>query len=91
MFKDIIYIATAFSRSAKDTPLFKLSASCAIIHVLVKPIQTLILHQVYKERGGEYGFNIGRVLPGHNYENIGTEDEAESFVSNTYKVLDYVR
>ena len=45
----------------------------------------IIIHQIYKDRGGEYGFNFQHVLPGSGrYENI--DDEAESFQSNTYKV-----
>ena len=46
----------------------------------------IIIHQIYKDRGGEYGFNFQHVLPGSGrYENI--DDEAESFQSNTYKVV----
>merc|ERR1739838_139022 len=84
---DIIYVSTSFNGANKDSSLFKLSAAAVIIHILVKPVQTLILYQIYKDRGGEYGFNIGHVLPGSGaYENIG-DDEADSFTSNTYKPM----
>merc|ERR1712189_164159 len=85
---DIIYLSVSFKiGSVEDSgAMFKLSAAAAIIHILIKPIQTLVLYQVYKDRGGEYGFNISSVLPGNTYEHIG-DDEAESFVSNTYKPM----
>ena len=49
--------------------------------------KTVVIYQIYKDRGGEYGFNIEQVLPGRGrYENI--EDEPESFHSNSaYKEL----
>jgi len=61
----------------------KFSAAMAIIHLISKPLQSIILYHMYKERGGEYGFNtLG--LPNSMYENIGDPESSEG-VSSQYK------
>lgn len=35
----------------------------AIFSLLLKPVSCYLVYQMYRERGGEYTFNIGRMLP----------------------------
>lgn len=57
---DIINIASFYALvSASDSSLYKFSAAMAIIHLIAKPFECIILYHMYKERGGEYGINIG--------------------------------
>merc|ERR1711990_322805 len=93
---DIIFVWASFATGKNDAKeldrmgMFNFSAAAVIIHIMVKPIQIIIIHQIYKDRGGEYGFNFQHVLPGSGrYENI--DDEAESFQSNTYKPMSNIQ
>ena len=58
---DIIFIAAAFNSKLQTvSSLCKFSAAIAIIFLISKPLQAILLYHMFKERGGDYGFNIGK-------------------------------
>ncbi|KAF7239393.1 Type-1 angiotensin II receptor-associated protein [Varanus komodoensis] len=75
---DIINISLCYltlPTHLSDTMRF--STGMAIFNLLLKPLSCYFAYQMYRERGGEYAFNIGILQVGHDrssYQPIDTPE-----------------
>ncbi|XP_067167241.1 type-1 angiotensin II receptor-associated protein isoform X1 [Apteryx mantelli] len=75
---DIIHISVFYPQKKYLTDLKRFSVGMAILSLLVKPVSCYFVYQMYRERGGEYTFNIGLVRAGQDrssYEPIDHQDD----------------
>uniref|UniRef100_A0A8C4KKF7 Angiotensin II receptor associated protein n=3 Tax=Casuariiformes TaxID=8784 RepID=A0A8C4KKF7_DRONO len=74
---DIIHISVFYPQKNYLTDLRRFSVGMAILSLLLKPVSCYFVYQMYRERGGEYTFNIGLVRAGQDrssYEPIDHQD-----------------
>ncbi|XP_075762220.1 type-1 angiotensin II receptor-associated protein isoform X1 [Pelodiscus sinensis] len=56
---DIIHLSIYYPRGHNLTDLQRFTAGMAIFSLLLKPLSCFFVYQMYRERGGEYAFNLG--------------------------------
>uniref|UniRef100_A0A8B9DX52 Angiotensin II receptor associated protein n=1 Tax=Anser cygnoides TaxID=8845 RepID=A0A8B9DX52_ANSCY len=61
---DIIHVCVFYPSNDYLTDVKRFSIGMAIFSLLLKPASCYFVYQMYRERGGEYAFNIGRMLKG---------------------------
>ncbi|XP_039264324.1 type-1 angiotensin II receptor-associated protein-like isoform X2 [Styela clava] len=54
---DIVILAVYFD--GRGTGVYKFSAAMCIINLILKPFSSVLLYQMYRDRGGEYNINFG--------------------------------
>ncbi|XP_058229814.1 type-1 angiotensin II receptor-associated protein isoform X2 [Hemibagrus wyckioides] len=54
---DILHIAIFYSAN-QPTDLFRFSVGMAILSLLLKPLSSFFVYQMYRERGGEYNISF---------------------------------
>ena len=88
---DIIFIAAAFHSplAAAASSLCKFSAAMAIIFLISKPFQAVILYHMYKERGGDYGFNIGELDWPHDFLSASNPIEYPKTGVDMFKIITF--
>ncbi|XP_063001162.1 type-1 angiotensin II receptor-associated protein isoform X2 [Elgaria multicarinata webbii] len=78
IFMDIINFSLFYPRLASHlTDTVRFSTGMAIFSLLLKPLSCFFAYQMYRERGGEYAFNIGVLHVGQDhsaYQTIDTPD-----------------
>lgn len=57
---DIIHFSLYYPQSSLLPDTTRFSAGMAIFSLLLKPLSCFFAYQMYRERGGEYAFNLGR-------------------------------
>uniref|UniRef100_A0A8C9L7H0 Angiotensin II receptor associated protein n=1 Tax=Pavo cristatus TaxID=9049 RepID=A0A8C9L7H0_PAVCR len=62
---DIIHISVYYPLHGYLIDVKRFSMGMAIFSLLLKPGSCYFVYRMYRERGGEYIFNIGRMLPLH--------------------------
>lgn len=62
---DIIHISVYYPLHGYLTGAKRFGVGMAIFSLLLKPGSCYFVYRMYRERGGEYIFNIGRMLPLH--------------------------
>uniref|UniRef100_A0A8C0EAP5 Angiotensin II receptor associated protein n=1 Tax=Bubo bubo TaxID=30461 RepID=A0A8C0EAP5_BUBBB len=60
---DIIHVSVFYPPNNNLTDAKRFSIGMAIFSLLLKPVSCYLVYRMYRERGGEYTFNIGRMLP----------------------------
>ncbi|XP_019396877.1 PREDICTED: type-1 angiotensin II receptor-associated protein isoform X1 [Crocodylus porosus] len=74
---DIIHISIFYPQEAKLSDSIRFSAGMAIFSLLLKPMSCFLVYQMYRERGGEYVFNLGNISVGQDrsaYQSIDRQD-----------------
>ncbi|XP_010192322.1 PREDICTED: type-1 angiotensin II receptor-associated protein [Mesitornis unicolor] len=74
---DIIHISVFYPSNNHLSDLKRFSIGMAILSLLLKPVSCYLVYRMYRERGGEYTFNIGVARPGQDrstYEPIDQQD-----------------
>ncbi|KAK3512632.1 hypothetical protein QTP70_018763 [Hemibagrus guttatus] len=77
---DIIHFAVFYSLY-KATDLFRFSVGMAILSLLLKPLSSFFVYQMYRERGGEYNINFGFPTVTQNrdsYQSIDQQDQPDN-------------
>uniref|UniRef100_A0A8C0ARW3 Angiotensin II receptor associated protein n=1 Tax=Buteo japonicus TaxID=224669 RepID=A0A8C0ARW3_9AVES len=59
---DIIHVSVFYPPNNYLTDVKRFSIGMAIFSLLLKPMSCYLVYRMYRERGGEYTFNIGRLL-----------------------------
>lgn len=72
---DIVCLSVGFPNYIGHTGFQVFGAVMAILNLILKPISTVLIYQMYRDRGGEYNINFGPNST--SYDNIG-EDSAGS-------------
>ncbi|XP_010075796.1 PREDICTED: type-1 angiotensin II receptor-associated protein [Pterocles gutturalis] len=76
---DIIHISVFYPSNNHLTDTKRFSIGMAIFSLLLKPVSCYLVYRMYRERGGEYTFNIGATCAGRDrstYEPIDQQDAA---------------
>ncbi|XP_065711418.2 type-1 angiotensin II receptor-associated protein isoform X1 [Patagioenas fasciata] len=76
---DIIHVSVFYPPNNYLTDTRRFSIGMAIFSLLLKPVSCYLVYQMYRERGGEYTFNIGVTRAGQDrsaYEPIDQQDAA---------------
>lgn len=60
---DIIHVSVFYPPNNYLTDVKRFSIGMAIFSLLLKPLSCYLVYRMYRERGGEYTFNLGRMLP----------------------------
>ncbi|OXB64349.1 hypothetical protein ASZ78_009932 [Callipepla squamata] len=60
---DIIHLSVYYPLHSYLIDVKRFSMGMAIFSLLLKPGSCYFVYQMYRERGGEYTFNVGRMLP----------------------------
>ncbi|XP_037237149.1 type-1 angiotensin II receptor-associated protein isoform X2 [Falco biarmicus] len=74
---DIIHISVFYPPNNHLTDAKRFSIGMAIFSLLLKPVSCCLVYRMYRERGGEYTFNIGVTCAGQDrstYEPIDQQD-----------------
>ncbi|XP_010117992.1 PREDICTED: type-1 angiotensin II receptor-associated protein [Chlamydotis macqueenii] len=74
---DIIHISVFYPPNNYLTDVKRFSIGMAILSLLLKPVSCYLVYRMYRERGGEYTFNIGVSRAGRDrstYEPIDQQD-----------------
>ncbi|XP_065506019.1 type-1 angiotensin II receptor-associated protein isoform X2 [Caloenas nicobarica] len=74
---DIIHVSVFYPPNNYLTDAKRFSIGMAIFSLLLKPLSCYLVYQMYRERGGEYTFNIGVARAGQDrsaYEPIDQQD-----------------
>ncbi|XP_040389824.1 type-1 angiotensin II receptor-associated protein isoform X3 [Cygnus olor] len=74
---DIIHVCVFYPSNDYLTDVKRFSIGMAIFSLLLKPASCYFVYQMYRERGGEYTFNIGLTRAGQDrstYEPIDQQD-----------------
>ncbi|XP_053137520.1 type-1 angiotensin II receptor-associated protein isoform X4 [Hemicordylus capensis] len=74
---DIIHISIYYPVIPSLTDTVRFSAGMVIFSLLLKPISCFLAYQMYRERGGEYAFNLGFLHVGQDrsaYQSIDTPE-----------------
>uniref|UniRef100_A0A8C3CQP0 Angiotensin II receptor associated protein n=1 Tax=Cairina moschata TaxID=8855 RepID=A0A8C3CQP0_CAIMO len=74
---DIIHVSVFYPSNDYLTDVKRFSIGMAIFSLLLKPASCYFVYQMYRERGGEYTFNIGLTRAGQDrstYEPIDQQD-----------------
>nr|XP_009936409.1 PREDICTED: type-1 angiotensin II receptor-associated protein [Opisthocomus hoazin] len=74
---DIIHISVFYPTHKSLTDVMRFSIGMAIFSLLLKPVSCYLVYRMYRERGGEYIFNIGVTCAGQDrstYEPIDQQD-----------------
>ncbi|XP_075028600.1 type-1 angiotensin II receptor-associated protein isoform X2 [Calonectris borealis] len=74
---DIIHISIFYPPNNYLTDANRFSIGMAIFSLLLKPVSCYLVYRMYRERGGEYTFNIGVTRAGRDrstYEPIDQQD-----------------
>lgn len=74
---DIIHISIFYPPNNYLTDTNRFSIGMAIFSLLLKPVSCYLVYRMYRERGGEYTFNIGVTRAGRDrstYEPIDQQD-----------------
>ncbi|XP_040442483.1 type-1 angiotensin II receptor-associated protein isoform X2 [Falco naumanni] len=74
---DIIHISVFYPPNNHLTDVKRFSIGMAIFSLLLKPVSCCLVYRMYRERGGEYTFNIGVTCAGQDrstYEPIDQQD-----------------
>ncbi|XP_009983159.1 PREDICTED: type-1 angiotensin II receptor-associated protein [Tauraco erythrolophus] len=74
---DIIHISVFYPPNNHLTDVKRFSMGMAIFSLLLKPVSCYLVYRMYRERGGEYTFNIGVARAGRDrstYEPIDQQD-----------------
>ncbi|KAM6402582.1 type-1 angiotensin II receptor-associated protein isoform 1-T1 [Rhynochetos jubatus] len=74
---DIIHVSVFYPPSNYLTDTKRFSIGMAIFSLLLKPVSCYLVYRMYRERGGEYTFNIGVSRGGRDrstYESIDQQD-----------------
>ncbi|XP_009573129.1 PREDICTED: type-1 angiotensin II receptor-associated protein [Fulmarus glacialis] len=74
---DIIHISIFYPPNNYLTDEKRFSIGMAIFSLLLKPVSCYLVYRMYRERGGEYTFNIGVTRAGRDrstYEPIDQQD-----------------
>ncbi|XP_054857971.1 type-1 angiotensin II receptor-associated protein [Eublepharis macularius] len=56
---DIVHISLYYPTQKTLTDTMRFSSGMAIFSLLLKPLSCFFAYQMYRERGGEYAFNLG--------------------------------
>ncbi|XP_039264323.1 type-1 angiotensin II receptor-associated protein-like isoform X1 [Styela clava] len=75
---DIVILAVYFD--GRGTGVYKFSAAMCIINLILKPFSSVLLYQMYRDRGGEYNINFGPHAP--SYEHIGDDSGSSAEFRN---------
>jgi len=59
---DIVHFGLYYLTNANPPDLFRFSAGMAILSLLLKPVSCFFVYQMYRERGGEYNINFGKLV-----------------------------
>ncbi|KAM6312736.1 type-1 angiotensin II receptor-associated protein [Podargus strigoides] len=74
---DIIHVSVFYPPNNLLTDERRFSMGMAIFSLLLKPVSCYLVYRMYRERGGEYTFNIGVTRAGQDrstYEPIDQQD-----------------
>ncbi|XP_010295346.1 PREDICTED: type-1 angiotensin II receptor-associated protein [Phaethon lepturus] len=74
---DIIHVSVFYPPNNHLTDVKRFSIGMAIFSLLLKPVSCYLVYRMYRERGGEYSFNIGVTRSGQDrstYEQIDQQD-----------------
>ncbi|KAM6191704.1 type-1 angiotensin II receptor-associated protein isoform 1-T1 [Sarcoramphus papa] len=74
---DIIHISVFYPPNNSLADVKRFSIGMAIFSLLLKPVSCYLVYRMYRERGGEYTFNIGVTHAGRDrsaYEPIDQQD-----------------
>ncbi|XP_019367271.1 PREDICTED: type-1 angiotensin II receptor-associated protein isoform X1 [Gavialis gangeticus] len=74
---DIIHISISYPRQTTLSDTVRFSTGMAIFSLLLKPISCFLVYHMYRERGGEYVFNLGNISVGRDrsaYQSIDQQD-----------------
>ncbi|XP_009957593.1 PREDICTED: type-1 angiotensin II receptor-associated protein [Leptosomus discolor] len=74
---DIIHISVFYPTNQHLPDVERFSIGMAIFSLLLKPMSCYLVYRMYRERGGEYTFNIGLTRAGQDrstYEPIDQQD-----------------
>ncbi|XP_074704072.1 type-1 angiotensin II receptor-associated protein isoform X2 [Strix aluco] len=74
---DIIHVSVFYPSNNNLTDAKRFSIGMAIFSLLLKPVSCYLVYRMYRERGGEYTFNIGVTRAGRDrstYESIDQQD-----------------
>uniref|UniRef100_A0A8D0GZ69 Angiotensin II receptor associated protein n=1 Tax=Sphenodon punctatus TaxID=8508 RepID=A0A8D0GZ69_SPHPU len=77
IFTDIIHFSLYYPRLKHLSDSDRFSAGMAIFSLLLKPLSCFFVYQMYRERGGEYTFNLGFFRAGQDrssYQSIDQQD-----------------
>lgn len=58
---DIIHFSLYYPSQQQLTDTMRFSTGMAIFSLLLKPLSCFFAYQMYRERGGEYAFNLGKL------------------------------
>ncbi|KAL8198293.1 UNVERIFIED_CONTAM: hypothetical protein K2H54_003683 [Gekko kuhli] len=72
---DIVHISLFYPASLSD--ILRFSTGMAIFNLLLKPLSCFFAYQMYRERGGEYAFNLGFLGVGQDQSSYQSIDHAE--------------
>ncbi|XP_030363507.1 type-1 angiotensin II receptor-associated protein isoform X1 [Strigops habroptila] len=74
---DIIHVSVFYPPNNYLTDVKRFSIGMAIFSLLLKPLSCYLVYRMYRERGGEYTFNLGATCAGQDrstYEPIDQQD-----------------
>ncbi|XP_057286756.1 type-1 angiotensin II receptor-associated protein isoform X2 [Pezoporus wallicus] len=74
---DIIHVSVFYPPNSYLTDAKRFSIGMAIFSLLLKPLSCYLVYRMYRERGGEYTFNLGVTCAGQDrstYEPIDQQD-----------------
>ncbi|XP_069730934.1 type-1 angiotensin II receptor-associated protein isoform X1 [Phaenicophaeus curvirostris] len=74
---DIIHVSVFYPPNHYLSDVKRFSVGMAIFSLLLKPVSCYLVYQMYRERGGEFVFNIGVARAGRDrstYESIDQQD-----------------
>ncbi|XP_006016230.1 type-1 angiotensin II receptor-associated protein [Alligator sinensis] len=79
---DIIHISIFYPRQKALSDTQRFSSGMAIFSLLLKPLSCFLVFHMYRERGGEYVFNVGNISVGRDrsaYQSIDQQDAPHPF------------
>ncbi|XP_077787228.1 type-1 angiotensin II receptor-associated protein isoform X1 [Podarcis muralis] len=74
---DIIHFSLYYPQSSSLPDTTRFSAGMAIFSLLLKPLSCFFAYQMYRERGGEYAFNLGVLNVGQDRSSYQPIDHPE--------------
>ncbi|XP_060132253.1 type-1 angiotensin II receptor-associated protein isoform X1 [Zootoca vivipara] len=74
---DIIHFSLYYPPSSLLLDTTRFSAGMAIFSLLLKPLSCFFAYQMYRERGGEYAFNLGVLNVGQDRSSYQPIDHPE--------------
>ncbi|XP_077167787.1 type-1 angiotensin II receptor-associated protein [Paroedura picta] len=74
---DIVHISLSYPALSNLSDTVRFSTGMAIFNLLLKPLSCFFAYQMYRERGGEYAFNLGFLGVPQDQSSYQSIDHAE--------------